>query len=512
MSSNLPKISVITVSYNQGEFIRDCIESVKNQDYPNIEHIIVDGGSTDNTIDILKQYAHLNWVSEPDNGQTHALNKGFKKATGQIIGWLNSDDYYVPGALKIVASQLSEYPVLLAGGNIVDRHGNITGYVPNIERNWFDILKNWIYHSSFLQPAVFFTKQVLDSVKLDDGNYLDEDLHYVMDYELWLRIALKFPFAKRAPIALSCFRVYEESKTGTAKFSTDHEIRRVYQKYSSLMVRQECSTSYILSVETLDRSVFVTLDSINSQSYFDQEVVIAFYECDQDINQSLQKLKKNFPRLVIRSVDKSCDDYVSATKHAVAIARGAICMLMQSGCVVNADFNLNLIQYFASQSLGAIIPSLGDNQKIEAFSANSNGVPIFNAQALLSEFSMPLNIAFRKVALLELGEVFNSPDILHFIRSELFGLLYKGWGINVSNVLEIKGQIENPFDQNVNSEPLKLSYAVAKMICDNHDSKQNDPFNIVRTEHGFSLGIPTEYVESCRKFLAEAGEETKFKL
>lgn len=102
--SKLLKISIITVSFNQGQFIEDNILSVINQNYSNVEHIIIDAGSTDGTLDILKKYdKHLNWVSEPDKGQSEGLNKGFKKATGEIIGWFNSDDRIPPGTLHKVA-------------------------------------------------------------------------------------------------------------------------------------------------------------------------------------------------------------------------------------------------------------------------------------------------------------------------------------------------------------------------------------------------------------------------
>lgn len=110
-SSDLPKISIVTPSYNQGEFIEETIRSVLLQGYPNLEYIIVDGGSTDNTVDIIKKYDDYisYWVSEPDNGQSHALNKGFSKATGDLIGWQNSDDYYSREAFKRVAEASKIY-------------------------------------------------------------------------------------------------------------------------------------------------------------------------------------------------------------------------------------------------------------------------------------------------------------------------------------------------------------------------------------------------------------------
>jgi len=98
-----PKITIVTPSFNQGNFIDENIQSVLTQNYPNFEHIIIDGGSIDGTVDILKKYSHLKWVSEPDRGQASALNKGFRMATGDVIGWLNSDDSYLPGTFEVVA-------------------------------------------------------------------------------------------------------------------------------------------------------------------------------------------------------------------------------------------------------------------------------------------------------------------------------------------------------------------------------------------------------------------------
>ena len=106
-----PKVSIITPSYNQGQFIEETILSAKNQDYPNIEHIVIDGNSTDSTLDILHKYDNdIIWISEPDRGQSDALNKGFRIATGEIIGWLNSDDIYLPGAVKKAVDALMNNP------------------------------------------------------------------------------------------------------------------------------------------------------------------------------------------------------------------------------------------------------------------------------------------------------------------------------------------------------------------------------------------------------------------
>lgn len=121
-----PKISIVTPSFNYGKFIEDAILSVYYQDYPNYEHIIVDGGSTDNTLETLRRYPHLRWVSEPDQGQADALNKGFRMASGELIAWLNADDYFLPGAFSTIANyakQYLEHGVFFGSFYFVDKNG-----------------------------------------------------------------------------------------------------------------------------------------------------------------------------------------------------------------------------------------------------------------------------------------------------------------------------------------------------------------------------------------------------
>ena len=127
MKNQYPKISIVTPSYNQGRFIEDSIQSVLNQNYPNFEHIIIDNCSTDGTLEILKKYPHLDWISESDRGQSHGLNKGFHRSRGEWILWLNADDYCLPGVFEKVSYTFSDYPefdVIYGEAIFVDKFGN----------------------------------------------------------------------------------------------------------------------------------------------------------------------------------------------------------------------------------------------------------------------------------------------------------------------------------------------------------------------------------------------------
>ncbi|MBY0053475.1 glycosyltransferase [Brevibacillus agri] len=187
---DLPLVSVITPSFNQSAFIRKTIESVLSQDYPNIEHIVVDGGSTDGTLEILREYAHLGdrlrYISEPDRGQSHAINKGLAMANGQIIGWLNSDDKYMPGAVAKAINALTAHPhwAMVYGNALhINAEDKITSVYPT---------KPFSRQALFLfciicQPSAFVRKEVFQAV-----GGVDENLHYCMDYDLWMRISKSY--------------------------------------------------------------------------------------------------------------------------------------------------------------------------------------------------------------------------------------------------------------------------------------------------------------------------------
>ncbi len=223
---NTLKFSVVTPSLNQGEFIEDNIKSVLNQDYDNVEHIILDGGSTDNTLSVLKKYKHLIWISEPDKGQSDAANKGFKKATGDIICWVNSDDMLVNGALHTANQFFKEYPdelgVTGARENI-DRQAKILNVTPERPYTYYGLLNE---NHNISQMATFFRRDIFEMI-----GYLDETLHYAMDYDFFLRFTQKKPISAINNI-LAKFRIHNLSKTSSSTVAFLHELRKVRNNYN----------------------------------------------------------------------------------------------------------------------------------------------------------------------------------------------------------------------------------------------------------------------------------------
>jgi glycosyltransferase involved in cell wall biosynthesis len=224
----LPRISILTPSYNQAKYIEETIKSVLNQRYPDLEYIVIDGGSTDGTLDILKQYENqIQWISEKDRGQSHAINKGLRLATGKVIAFLNSDDVYEPGALMSVGSffdEHSEAAWLTGRCRIVDQEGREIRKAITLYKNmWlrlksFAVLQVLDYVS---QPATFWRRCVIEKVGL-----FDESLRYAMDYDYSLRVGRHFKLWVLNQY-LASFRIHPSSKAGAsanAQFDADLEI------------------------------------------------------------------------------------------------------------------------------------------------------------------------------------------------------------------------------------------------------------------------------------------------
>jgi len=228
-----PRISIVTPSYNQGQFIEETIRSVLLQGYPNLEYIIIDGGSTDESAEIIRRYArHLAyWVSEKDRGQSHAINKGMARATGHIRAYLNSDDVYLEGALDRVANHAIGHPNADLihgrcrisnehGDKIGERVGSITAFHEIV-----DLWDVWWKQRNFVQPEVFWTSRIADKV----GPFR-EDLYWVMDYEYWLRILHAGGQVGFIDMELAVFRQQPAQKS-TQPERTAAELREVVKPY-----------------------------------------------------------------------------------------------------------------------------------------------------------------------------------------------------------------------------------------------------------------------------------------
>jgi glycosyltransferase involved in cell wall biosynthesis len=221
-----PLVSIVTPSYNQGCFLRRTIESVLKQTYPKIEYMVMDGESTDESVEILKSYGdRFSWVSEKDNGQTDAINKGFSRSRGEILAYLNSDDVLQPEAVEKVVNFLLDHPevdLLYGEAYYIDRDDQVTGLYPTREYSF-----NYLIGEDFIcQPAAFWRKRIADRV----GSF-DESLYIVMDYDYWLRIAKAGGTIVHLNDILASSRAYPETKTLSAREKVYSEIMRISKKH-----------------------------------------------------------------------------------------------------------------------------------------------------------------------------------------------------------------------------------------------------------------------------------------
>lgn len=230
-----PKISIITPSLNQGRFLRECLDSIFAQRYPALEVLVADGGSTDASPAIVREYAQrLAWhVSEPDEGQSHAINKALRHCTGELVSWLNADDFLLPGALEAVARAFaadSAAPFYYGNGQRVDEHGKrkaefFRGGTPAFSRDAMAYGLNYV-----LQPATFIRREAWTA-----AGPLDESLRWGMDTDLWLRLAaLGRPVAVDAVLAAS--REYGETKTASGMFERIEELRRIAHRHTGAAI------------------------------------------------------------------------------------------------------------------------------------------------------------------------------------------------------------------------------------------------------------------------------------
>jgi len=254
--SELPLVSIVTPSLNQARFIEATISSVLAQDYPRIEYIVADGGSTDGTLEILRRHGdRLTWFSEPDRGQSDAINKGFSRAHGQILAWLNSDDTYLPHAVSAAVNHLvahGDCAMVYGEGYLIDETGRVTGRFPATRP--FDLWQ-LVYVSDFiLQQTAFFRHGAFEAV-----GGLDESLHWGMDWDLFIRIGKRFR-VDRLPDYMANLREYRTAKTASGGVARLRELARVMRRHGSWRYPPGLLGTY--AVDTMMRLVWDRLESL----------------------------------------------------------------------------------------------------------------------------------------------------------------------------------------------------------------------------------------------------------
>ena len=221
-----PLVSIVTPSFNQAQFIKDTIRSVLSQNYPLIEYIVIDGGSTDGSVELIRKYADrlAFWQSQKDLGQTDAINQGFNRANGEILAWINSDDTYMPNAIEDAVTYLMENPevgMVYGDANFIDEKNTIIGKFPAAQTNLKKLHRGFVH---IPQQASFFRKTLWKQV-----GPLDPSFYFAMDYDLWVRLAKVAPIIY-LPRAWANFRLHSDAKTIAADDRCWPEMIRVHYR------------------------------------------------------------------------------------------------------------------------------------------------------------------------------------------------------------------------------------------------------------------------------------------
>ncbi len=282
------KISIITPSFNQGQYIEQTIDSVLSQNYPNLEYIIIDGGSTDNTVEIIKKYEkHLKyWVSEPDKGQSHAINKGLKYITGDIINWLNSDDYYNNGVFKLLNELFSDPKINVVCGRSRVFENNKTIKYSNGTDVYENNLAKTIGWARIDQPETFFRKSVLDEI-----SPINTTLHYIMDRDMWIKYLLKYGLNNiiKTNETFVNFRYHANSKT----ISLNKEFNIERNSYFNALSKEignnliSCKLKQLYKINDINLNYLIKNNKIliiNAINYF---ILLLIYEEYEKNNYSL---------------------------------------------------------------------------------------------------------------------------------------------------------------------------------------------------------------------------------
>lgn len=255
------RISILTPSYNQGKFIEKTITSVMNQNWQDVEHIIIDGGSTDNTIDILKRYPNLRWISEPDEGQADALNKGLEIATGEIIGWINSDDFYKENIFNDIIKEFKHSDVNWVIGNItlIYPEARIIKKIKSLRITHQTLLKN---PDIVKQQATFFRKDALAKV----GGW-NKKYYMAMDYDLWIRLSKKYK-SKMIDREWAFFTHHEDQKSTAKNILTQlNDIKDILRKehVSWANINKVAFKKYYYFIKSLIKNLLIDFKLMDSK-------------------------------------------------------------------------------------------------------------------------------------------------------------------------------------------------------------------------------------------------------
>jgi glycosyltransferase involved in cell wall biosynthesis len=267
-----PRITVVTPSYNQGEYLEETVRSILLQGYPNLEYMVIDGGSDDGSVEIIQKYGDYlaYWVSEPDQGQSDAINKGFRRSTGTIMGWINSDDVLLPGALQRTAKafvQAGSVSVTTGFRKVIDRHSNVVV-------NWFRGVPDdrFVQHYDCIaQETTFWRREVWEKI-----GELDISLFYGLDYEYYIRMVVNGYHFTLLPYYIGCFRHHPDSKGAKYRQIQKENLKVIFQRYGIASSEEDALAQLDEALGRLWRVKLELIKDLNHHRLSDNPATLLF--------------------------------------------------------------------------------------------------------------------------------------------------------------------------------------------------------------------------------------------
>lgn len=486
-----PTFSIITVSLNQGDLLRGAIESVQQQHGAVVQHIIVDGGSTDQTEEILKEYPHLLVVRVPFLTQSQALNSGFAVATGEIVSWLSPWDRYAPQAFAHVVKEIERHPVVMGACACGEEQDKVSEKVDNVERSWFDTMKYWVANAVPMQPAVFFKRSILAKLEIEPGEVFDEGLHYAMDFDLWLRIQEHYPFSLRIPEVLAYRRRGAAATTSVDSSLTQREMSRVFRRHASRRIHPEQNFSVVVPLGSSVSETHSLLEQLNAQTLPGVEVVVVDYSGDpaafKVTREAIEGCSNRWKNIAFQCIALSADEHRSkagAIDAGVRAARSQVVACIDPSSTVPANFANEALRCFSKDEIGLVLPSLGDELSAQLFTT-MHGTKVFNPKGA---FALPANVRLdclvRKLAWIDCGGFAlhdRFPDVEFSIKRLMVMLAHKAWRIVSEPLLPVVSSGDR-----APAEPFRL-YENCVVVDEIAREMRRNPFSVMRSKFGFGL-------------------------
>jgi hypothetical protein len=325
---------------------------------------------------------------------------------------------------------MQEYPVVIGQAAETDRDGNVVRVVKNPARSFYDLMRYWIPFAWVAQTSLFFTRAVLEEMKRPDGTYLDEDLYFTMDLDLWMRVAKKYPFIKHIDRVLSYFRIYDSNKTGANPNATQRECCRNFRRHVNGLNPTEQRLSYIIPVRAPSEQLTTTIASLTQQSFLDFDIFLVDYAPSRGESKEVHQQYLNFvdavPQITIRYTKSEGLDEYSALSTGVRKAVAPTVAFLQPGDTIGPNTTRDAIQLFARDVTGLVIPNIQGVIDLSRFFPPNQGINA--AEFVTGNFFYP-NIIARRIALLELDSFRKAHDPVYACKELFTRLLFRGWSV-----------------------------------------------------------------------------------